>query len=325
MPQFKQPVAPPSSLPDMSAALRAKITASSSDAATLVSLYAGMAAAWAAGGPDDAAVAATAAYYEAGSAPPRPFAYTAFSPPLAPSAVRLLAFFLLDGRDDGDDANATSGGAALATAAVAAADAVAAALPAAARLHRSAPAGLHMTLFMTSQPFALCPDPFAVEGGGEGGASGVQAAAAALGEPAPGVVEREVAATRALVAATPARPALVAHSVVLAPSGALILLLTEADGGDLISSLRARARAAFPGAPPSQATIMHVTLGRLLSPLAEGPGGGAAAAIPAVAAAAEVATARVRGMRWSPPALSHICETVFATVAGPRADAPFGG
>jgi hypothetical protein len=303
---------PPSALPDMTAALAAKVVAPASDAATLSSLYADMAAAWAAHGPDEAAIASTAHYYD-GSAPPRPLAYTAFSPPLAPAAVRLLAFFLLQ-TPDGDDP--ASGGPALAAAAMAAADAVAAVLPPSARLHRSRPAGLHLTLFMTSQPFALCGDPF----GDHQQDGGQEQDSAVLGAPAPGVVEREVEATRALAAATrPARPAFVTHSIALARSGALLLLLTEAGGGSVVSDLRARARTAFPAAPPTQATILHVTLGRLLSPLEASD----STTVAAVAAAAAAATERVKGMRWSPGALSHICEEVFATVAGPRVDAPF--
>ena len=308
--------APP--LADFSAALAAKVAAPASDAATLRSIYEGMARDWAEGGPTPAALAATAQFYSSDN-PPAPRPYSSFTPqPLAPGAVRLLAFFLLP-REGGTATD--GGGSALASAALAAADAVAAALPPGARLHRSTPPGLHLTLFMTSQPFALCRDPFSVDGGGGGGEDG-----GLLSAPTPGVVEREVAATAALAAGVPRGPALEAHSVVLAPSGALLLLLTEVeeegegtDGGGVVAGLRRAARAAFPGAPKgSQSSILHVTLGRLLSPVAD------ARAIAAVAAAAKAATATVRGLRWSPPALSHISETVFATVAGPRVDTRWG-
>jgi len=307
-----------------------------------------MATAWAASGTTDAALAATAGYYSS-DCPPVPLAYSQFSPPLAPGAVRLLAFFLLPpragphGGDVGD-----GGGLALANAAVAAGDAVVAALPptAAARLHRSTPPGLHLTLFMTSQPFALCPDPFAVVGGGGGEeaakAGGAGGGAAAVGAPAPGVVGREVAATRALAAGR-AGPVFEADCIVLAPSGALPLLLVDVGGGEggvskpaasadaraseageaassgggEVARLRAAARAAFPSAPRSQPSIMHVTLGRLLTPV------GDAATIAAVASAAAEASRKVKGLRWAPRALAHICEEVFATVQGARADAPF--
>ncbi len=316
----------------MSAALAAKVAAPASDRATLSAVYAGMARDWADAGPTPAALAATAGYYSSEGTPtPHPLPYAAFAPPLAPGAVRLLAFFLLPrGGGGGGD----GGGPALAAAAIAAGDAVAAALPPGARLHRSPAPGLHLTLFMTSQPFALCPDPFeaAGEGGGvEGGAAAEEEDGGALppllGAPRPGVVAREVGAAVALVSSAGAGagrgPTFQAHSVVLAPSGALLLLLTEVveDKGrhGVAAALRAAARAAFPRAPPSQPTIFHVTLGRLLSPL--GPGDGPA--IAAVAEAAKTASETVRGMRWSPPALSHICEEVFATVAGPRTDVEF--
>ena len=219
--------------------------------------------------------------------------------------MRLLVFFLEDA------------GSALAVAAQAAAAAVVRALPPSARVHTSPRYGLHMTLFMMSQPFDLTPDPFgdAEGGGGDGGAD--SSPPDALGTPARGVVEREVAAAAAIASSIPP-PTLVAHSILLAPSGVLLLVLTEKGDAGVVGRLRARARAAFPTAPPKQPSIMHVTLGRVLSPL-----GVEEAA--AAAAAAAAASDGVRGLEWAPAAVSHVCETLFATVAGPRVDAVCGG
>ena len=76
----------PATRPDFSAALAAKVAAPASDAATLRTVYAGMAAAWADAGTNEAALRATAGYYSDAS-PPTPSPYAHFAPPLAPGAV----------------------------------------------------------------------------------------------------------------------------------------------------------------------------------------------------------------------------------------------
>ena len=72
------------------------------------------------------------------------------------------------------------------------------------------------------------------------------------------------------------------------------------------------------GLPGKQSSIMHVTLGRVLTaePLPE------AVAARMSEKAAEW-SARVRGMRWSAPELTHIQEESFSTVAGPRTAFPW--
>jgi hypothetical protein len=255
-----------------------------------------MAAKTLATGLDAGAVTATAPYYErrggGEGVSPSPLAYAAFTPPLAPAAVRLLVFFL---KDD-----------ALHAACDAAVDALRAALPARAAFHASLPSGRHMTVFQTSHPQCLWPGV---------GTSSVPPP----GAPTAGAVSAEVAAARALAAAT-RPPRLIAHSIVLAPSGTLVLLLTEGGGGEaggVVASLRAAAAAALPGCPVRQPAIMHVTLGRVLTELrVEEAREAAAAAARAVAAA--------RGLGFTPAALTHVCEATFATVQGPRVDAPWG-
>ncbi len=102
-----------------------------------------------------------------------------------------------------------------------------------------------------------------------------------------------------------------AHSVVFAGSGTLLLCCVERTA--TLPGLRRRCRAAFPGAARKQSSIMHVTLGRVLTaePFPE------AVAAQLREKAAEWSD-KVRGMRWSAPELTHIQEESFSTVAGPR-------
>ena len=274
------------------------------DASRLATLYTSMAADAVGQGLDAAAVAATAPYYEIdrASSTPLPLSYTAFTPPLAPAAVRLLVFFL----------EGSPGADALHAACDAAMTAAKASLPRGAIVHASALRGRHMTVFQTSHPQALCPTPLVTNADGS-----ARAAAPPPGPPPPGAVDAEIEAARALAAAH-APPTLVGHSIALARSGALLLLLTEAGGDGRVAALRAAAATTFPGCGVRQPAIMHVTLGRVLTPLT-------AADVLAVANAVAPASAAAAGVECTPRAVSHVCEETFATVAGPRVDCVWGG
>ncbi len=54
------------------------------------------------------------------------------------------------------------------------------------------------------------------------------------------------------------------HKAIMADSGVLLLCWLDPKGA--VSELRARLRTAFPGAPPKQASILHTTLLRILTP-----------------------------------------------------------
>ena len=107
-----------------------------------------------------------------------------------------------------------------------------------------------------------------------------------------------------------------AHSVVFAGSGTLLLCCVERSA--VLPRLRRHCRAAFPGAARKQSSIMHVTLGRVLTaePLPD-------TVVAAISEKAAEWSAKVRGMRWSAPALTHIQEESFSTVAGPRTEFPW--
>ena len=107
-----------------------------------------------------------------------------------------------------------------------------------------------------------------------------------------------------------------AHSVVFASSGTLLLCCVERTAA--LPALRRKCRATFPGAARKQSSIMHVTLGRVLTaePLPE-------AVAARISNKAAEWSARVRGMQWNPPELTHIQEESFSTVAGPRTAFPW--
>jgi hypothetical protein len=310
-PDAHPPAAAPAAaagLPDMAAALAVKVVLSATaqaDPAALAAAYDAMAARFAAAGLDAAAVAATARYFDF-AAPRRALLYSRFPAPLPPAAVRLGAIFLQ--RSDP----------ALAAAAAAAAADVAAALPAGADVAVGKAEHLHVTVFMASHPTALRSDALAPAGADFDLEDGGDAAAVlARARPAAGYVVREVAAMRAAATGGPP-PRLRVHRVVLAESGTLLLCCVDADGAG--AALRARLRAALPGAPPRQPTIWHASLARVL---------GTAPLRPADAAAAGAAcarwTARLAGTELAPRAMAHVCEERFGTVEGEHVELPLGG
>lgn len=290
---------PPSPAPHLKHRVGLSLEAQA-DAEKLATLYTSMATKTLSSGLDAGAVTATAPYYRRGGdggASPAPLDYTALTPPLTPESVRLLVFFLES--------------ATLHAACDAAVAALRKSLPAGAALHASLPGSRHVTLFQTSHPQCLWP-----------GGAYMRAAVPPPGAPAPGAVDFEVAATRALAASHPP-PRLTAHSIALAPSGTLLLLLTEGGGGDdgappggVVAALRSAAAAALPGCPVRQPAIMHVTLGRMITDLSVQA---------AREAAAAVARVPVAGLAFTPSCLSHVCEATFATVQGARVDAAWGG
>ena len=107
-----------------------------------------------------------------------------------------------------------------------------------------------------------------------------------------------------------------AHSVVFANSGTLLLCCVERSGN--LAGFRQRTKATFPGASARQSSIMHVTLGRVLTAEAL-----TEASVASISEAAAKWSARVRGMRWQPGGLTHVVETAFSTVAGVQTELPF--
>lgn len=176
--------------------------------------------------------------------------------------------------------------------------------------HRNDAEHFHVTVFMTSQPHTLRPDPF------HAGWTQPAAPPSDWASPPAGVVEREVAAMREAVADL-APPRFSVHRLLLADSGTLLLTSVET-GGSTLAALRRRLRAAFPGAPTTQSTIIHMSVGRVLTPRPLG-----AEAVAAAARACDAWTDRLAGRAWTAAGVTHVQENIFTTVEGPTVFLPF--
>lgn len=297
-------------LPDMSATLRAKVTASEeeqADPAALALVYDGLAQRFSNTGLNLDAVAAMRQYFSGteddSDAPPQPLAYAAFPSPLPDAAVRLCVAFFQRRNPE------------LAELVEQAAAEVVAALPPGTKSHLNHPGHYHITVFMTSQPHTIRPDPF--DPGAVPPADIAPAYLAAALQPTPDTVRRETEVMAAAAAATPP-PSFAVHRLVLADSGTLLLCSVDTSGQ--LAGLRRRLKDAFPGAPPRQSTICHASIARVLSPRQLD-----ADAIRRLQEVCDRWTERVRGMTFDAPYLYYIREQTFTTVEGPCVSLPFAG
>ncbi|GLC33614.1 hypothetical protein PLESTM_000092000 [Pleodorina starrii] len=225
---------------------------------------------------------------------PWPRKYTEFEPPLGLGAVRLLVIPL-------DESPVV-----LRIAASVTAD-VMRLLPEGTKVFANARGNYHCTVFHTSQPTDPRPDPTRPDGGTD-----LSQEPSRRRLPTAAEWKREADIVRQLVAATPV-PVLRLERVVQASTGVLLLTWTEVGDSSVVSDLRRRLREAFPGASTKQATIIHSSLLRVMSP---GPLGREAVA--AISEACRRWTAKLRGTRYSPRTLWFIRETEFSTIEGDR-------
>lgn len=232
-----------------------------------------------------------------------PLEYANFPVPLPPSAVRLaVVFFQECNKKLGEMLYAASA-------------AIMAALPDDFKIHLNKPSHYHITLYMTSQPHTLRPDPFNIDTGGLPPGYPTSEEIAAVADPMPEVLKREINAMKLAAMNTPA-PKFEVHRIVFADSGTLLLCSVDKTGH--LAALRSRLRGAFPGGPPRQSTIIHSSLARCLTPrqLMEDE-------IERVQEACDAWSEMVRGMEFHPEHVYHIQEETFTTVEGPRVRLPF--
>lgn len=121
--------------------------------------------------------------------------------------------------------------------------------------HRSRPSHYHVTIFMTSQPHVLRPDPFRYSDD-----------AAWIG-PSDDTLDREIQTMKDIVGTVSSPIILEIYKILLADSGTLLLCLLDISRDSPIYRVRNRFRESFPGAPPKQSTIYHISLGRIVTPL----------------------------------------------------------
>ncbi|KAL4856029.1 hypothetical protein ACK3TF_003469 [Chlorella vulgaris] len=300
-------------IPDMSASLQAKVTVSEeqqSDPSLLAAVYDDMAAKFSGHGLNLPAVDAMRQYFEnlEGSGEAVPLDYDKFPVPLPPGAVRLGVIFFQECNRQ------------LAELVAQAADEVIAALPGGCKSHTNKPSHYHITVYMTSQPHTLRPDPFNQASGGLR-LDGTPREQAESARPDPRQLAREVEAFR-LAAAASSAPRFEVHRLLLADSGTLLLCSVDHTGH--LAQLRKRLRNAFPGGPPKQSTIVHASIARVLTPQQL-----TAEQIQRVQAVCDKWTERLQGLRFDPDRIFHIqacalgCEQTFTTVEGPRIPLPF--
>ncbi|KAG2494072.1 hypothetical protein HYH03_007715 [Edaphochlamys debaryana] len=180
-------------------------------------------------------------------------------------------------------------------------------LPEGVKVFANARGNYHCTVFHTSQPTDPRPDPATPNGGVD-----LAAPPAARRLPTASEWARELAMVQKLVADTPV-PTLRLERVVQASTGVLLLTWTEVGTNSIVTDLRARLRKAFPGASTKQASIIHSSLLRIVTPHPLG-----AAAVEAVSAACERWTERLRGTLYKPKTLWFIREAEFSTITGER-------
>lgn len=295
-------------LPDMSAALKAKVAVSDADQADpgrMASVYDSMAAKFAASGLSLPAVHAVRQYFTnlSGPGPAEALHYGSFPTPLPPNAVRLCVIFFQQANPH------------LASLVHQAAQEVMQALPPGTKVHVSDPGHYHITTYMTSQPHTIRPNPF------DPGAALPETLTPdelmVRAAPDPAIVQREVEIMRKEASITPA-PRFKVHRLLLADSGTLLLCSVDVSG--VMAGLRRRLRDAFPGGPPRQSTIFHASLARIVSPEELSP-----QTVARVQAVCDGWSERLRGMEFRASALHHVIEEVFTTVEGPVVRLPFQG
>lgn len=302
-------------IPEMTASLQAKVSVSEEkqqDPSHLAAVYDLMAAKFVKSGFNLKAIEEMRRYFYIPANPSgpgercfaEPLPYDRFSAPLPPAAVRLTLIFYQ--RENS----------ALATLVNRAAQDIVSRLPLSTVVHVNDPSHYHVTVYMTSQPHNLRPDPF--------DPSAVLPPLLTPHEiwkqaaPSEEVLQKELHVLREETLKTKevGAPRLKVHRLVMADSGTLLLCFTDSTGS--IGKLRKRLKDAFPGGPERQSTILHSSIARVLSPSQLSP-----EEISTVQVACDIWTEKVKGMEIEVDSLYHVYEEQFTTVIGPAERLPF--
>jgi hypothetical protein len=297
-------------LPDMAATLKAKIAVShaeQSNPEALARVYDAMATKLVSQGLDLAACCAIRQYFGSlHTSRPIPLLYAQFPVPLPPGAVRLSVVFFKKAAPD------------LAQLVLQAATDIVSCLPHDVPCHINDQDHYHITIFMTSQPHTLRPNPFiSIRSDGdvfppELSPEEIYSRAA----PAKETVDREIEVMREAAKSTTA-PTFRVHRVFLADSGTLLLTCVDVSGQ--VAGLRQRLQASFPGAPPRQSTIFHASLARVLVEKQLD-----ARSIARIHRKCEEWTSsHLRGAEFQVTEMHYVQEERFTTVDGPVIALPF--
>lgn len=312
----------------MGAALKAKVSVADDqqcDPDSLATIYDSMASKFVRHGLDLDACAAMAHYFDLSGSQtrlrgeedgePQPLLYRDFPTPLPHQAVRLcVVFFHRAARE-------------LSLLVRQAAEEIMSCLPYDIKRYLHDPSHYHITIFMTSQPHTLRPDPFKSP---EDAALPENLSSEdfyRMAEPRREIVEKEIEVMRRAAAETE-NPIFYIHRIVLADSGTLLLLCIHEPPSITTKSqtvkhrhlvqLRQRFRTEFPGAPPRQSSIFHASLARVFAKKQLEPH-----MIAKVQETADAWSQRLSGMRFHVESLHYVCEHTFTAVDGPSTALPF--
>lgn len=223
----------------------------------------------------------------------QPLSYTQFVPvPLPPKAVRLCVAFMDDPSLSDDIYKA-------------ACDIFDRGLPPDHFYHESRQSHYHTTLFMTSRPDDMRPDPWSID-----------ACMQHVG-PSVDVIAKEIQMMKDIVGTVSQQIILEVYKILLADSGTLLLCLL--DTSDRIHGIRKAFRESFPGAPSKQSTIYHMSLGRIVTPKQFSP-----EQRQHIQSLCSTWSERLRGRRCLLEELHHVIEEQFTTVEGERTALPLG-
>lgn len=221
-----------------------------------------------------------------------PLLYSQFVPaPLPPRSVRLCVAFM----DDPTLAEEVH---------MAASDIFARGLTPDHFHHKSSSSHYHVTIFMTSQPHDMRPDPYTSPDGKHHHV-----------EPRIDMLEREIQTMKDIVSTVAPPITLEVYKILLADSGTLLLCLL--DTSDSIYSIRRCFRESFPGAPPKQSTIYHMSLGRIVTPKQF-----SREQRHHIQSLCSTWSETLRGRRCVVKELHHVIEDQFTTVYGERTPLP---
>lgn len=319
-------------LPNMEATMKAKVSVEDHHQANpdaLARVYDKMARKFSRHGFDLAACSAMAQYFDLndgasaseivkvdGRNDPKPLLYSQFPTPLPPQAVRLCVVFFHREAPE------------LAFLVRKASEEILSCLPAGVKRYLHDPSHYHITIFMTSQPHTLRPNPFKSpsEAALKSDLSRDEFYRAA--QPDPAIVEREIEIMK-VAAKNTEPPVFYIHRIVVADSGTVLLLCIN-EAPTRVSSVRTKAkyrnlvelrqhfRSEFPGAPPKQSSIFHASLARIFA--FQQLDSNTKTKIQQVA---DEWSNRLSGLRFHVDSLSHVCEDRFTAVDGPSVPLPF--
>ena len=171
--------------------------------------------------------------------------------------------------------------------------------------HESRQSHYHTTLFMTSRPDDMRPDPWSPD----------TAVSKQHGGPSVDIVEREIQMMKDIVGTVSPQIVLEVYKILLADSGTLLLCLL--DTSDRIHGIRKSFRESFPGAPPKQSTIYHMSLGRIVTPVQF-----SREQRHHIQSLCSTWTERLQGRTYVLEELHHVIEDQFTTVEGERTALP---